>query len=471
MVTIDLTDVQGFLLRDYKRMAYSDFLLLQVTDAAPAKKWLKYISALITDATHIPENTCMNIGFTNHGLLALGLSQKNLDNFSKEFREGMVTPHRKRLLGDYEESAPEHWNWGGMDNERVDIMLMLFGATEQLLGTLREDILQQITNSGLKVVQRLDGHKMKDDKEHFGFRDLISQPSVAGSGIKGLKDNTVATGEFLMGHKNVYDVYPQSPLMKEEQGDINLLPADMDGSGLKDLGHNGSYLVMRQMQQHVDRFWNFMNDKTKKVDGTVDADASTRLAAKMVGRWPSGSPLVKFPDKDPGVLSDDNDFNYNKEDAEGMKCPFGSHLRRCNPRDSFEDNGHKESLKLSNRHRIIRRAMHYGSYETGSPVKTNIEGEVGLFFMCFNADISRQFEFIQYTWANSPRVKELYNDPDPLIGARKTPEHGTVNTQVFTIQEEPVSKCIEGIQRFVTIKGGAYFFYPSLTALRYLATL
>ena len=471
MVTIDLKDVQGFLLRGYKRMAYSNYLLLQVTDAALAKKWINEIQGSITDASHVPETTCMNIGFTNQGLLALGLSEENLGNFSKEFREGMVTPHRQRLLGDYDESAPENWNWGGTKNDRVDIMLMIFGATEELLNKLHGDVLQQINSSGLKVVIELDGHRLQDDKEHFGFRDGISQPSVEGSGIAGIPDNTVATGEFLMGHKNVYNVFPQSPLLTQEQGNMNLLPADMDGSGLKDLGNNGSYLVFRQMQQHVDKFWNFMNDKTKNEDGSVNEKESIKLASKMVGRWPSGSPIVKYPEKDPGVLSNDDDFNYADADPEGTKCPFGSHLRRCNPRDTFEDNGQKESLKLSNRHRIIRRARHYGSYETGSPSNTDIEGEVGLYFMCFNADISRQFEFVQHTWANTPRVRELYNDPDPIIGTMSHPEEMGETKQVFTIQQKPVSKCIDGLQRFVRIRGGAYFFYPSLNAIRYIASL
>jgi deferrochelatase/peroxidase EfeB len=94
---------------------------------------------------------------------------------------------------------------------------------------------------------------------------------------------------------------------------------------------------------------------------------------------------------------------------------------------------------------------------------------VGLLFNCFNADISRQFELIQYTWANSTKVKQLYNDPDPIIGARQTAHDGL--PQNFTIQACPVNKTVSGLQRFVTIKGGAYFFFPSITAIRYLATL
>ena len=102
-------------------------------------------------------------------------------------------------------------------------------------------------------------------------------------------------------------------------------------------------------------------------------------------------------------------------------------------------------------------------------MNTKTNGEVGLLFMCFNADISRQFEFVQYTWANYPKFKQLYNDPDPLIGVREIPCHG--QEQNFTIQDEPVSQSITGLQRFTHVKGGAYFFFPSVTTIKYLATI
>ena len=192
----------------------------------------------------------------------------------------------------------------------------------------------------------------------------------------------------------------------------------------------------------------------------------------MIGRWPSGDPLVKYPDADGKTLSDDNDFNYASADPNGLKCPYGAHIRRCNPRDSFEDDNPKESLKLTKRHRIIRRSKLYGTPFAGSPTNHTPEDEVGLLFMCFNADISRQYEFIQYTWAGYPKFKELYNDPDPIIGVREVPLEGQeMQEQNFTVQQQPVSKCIIGLQRFIQIRGGGYFFFPSITALRYLATL
>ena len=138
-----------------------------------------------------------------------------------------------------------------------------------------------------------------------------------------------------------------------------------------------------------------------------------------------------------------------------------------------------------NRHRIIRRARLYGDPFAGSPLNTTPHGEVGLLFNCFNTDISRQFELIAHTWANSTKTKNLYDDPDPIIGVidynfeddLKNPpsvfrqKEKEAPPQNFTIQSCPVNKTITGLERFVTIRGGAYFFFPSITAIRYLATI
>jgi len=329
--------------------------------------------------------------------------------------------------------------------------------------------LQQEFAPGLEEVLQLDGQTLPMNKEHFGFRDGISQPVIKGSGKKGPENEFINAGEFLMGYKNEYDVYPDTPLLGEDQGDVFLLPFDAAGTGKKDLGRNGSYMVMRQLEQNVKAYWEFMNEKTKNADGSVNTEESTKLASKMMGRWPSGAPVVKFPDKDPGGISDDDNFLYMDLDKDGLKCPFGSHLRRTNPRDNFEDNGPKESLRLTRRHRIMRRARLYGDPYEGSPVNYTPDGEVGPIFTCFNADISRQYEFIQYTWANYPKFKQLYNDPDPVCGVKQ--DAGQGGEQVFTIQAEPVNKYVTGLQRFVTVKGGAYFFFPSVTTINYLSTL
>lgn len=466
---LELKDIQGYVIRGYKYMMYSRYVMLNVTEPALAKKFLKNNAVDITNVTHHPTTHCLNFAFTLPGLKALGLAQENLDNFTREFREGMTTEHRQRLLGDFDSSAPAHWRWGGTNNEEVHILLMVFGANKEIALNYADQLKQQYITSGLKEVFSLDGQTLPYNKEHFGFRDGISQPTIKGSGREGPPEHDINAGEFIMGYKNEYNVYPDTPVLATLQGETTLLPLDASGSGNRDLGRNGTYMVMRQLQEDVDTYWNFMNDQTKNEDGTVNVDASTRLAAQMVGRWPSGAPIVKYPDADPGGISDDDNFFYTDHDSDGLKCPFGSHLRRTNPRDNFEDNGVKESIRLTRRHRIIRRARLYGDPYEGSPLNHSPNGEVGLMFTCFNADISRQYEFIQYTWANYPKFKQLYNDPDPICGVKENPLPGT--EQNFTIPGKPVNKYVTGLKKFVYTKGGAYFFFPSITTINYLSTI
>jgi Dyp-type peroxidase family len=469
MSQLELSEIQGFLVKEYKEMKYSKYFLLQVTEVTKAKIFISEIKANITTvATEITES-CMNIGFTSAGLKALGLVENNIRTFTREFREGMVTPHRQRLLGDYDSSDPKKWNWGGPKNDAIHLILMIFGKDESTIDSNTKILREKFETSGLKEVLLLDGQTFPNDKEHFGFKDGISQPAIIGSGVVGINNDNIKPGEFLMGYKNEYNVYPDTPLLIENQGNINMLSDDPSGRGNKDLGRNGTYFVLRQLKEDVNGFWNFLNEKTKNEDGSLNPDESTFLAAKMMGRWPSGAPLIKFPDKDPGGSSDDNDFNYVDTDKSGLKCPFGAHVRRTNPRDQFEETGPAESLKLTRRHRIMRRLRSYGENFTSSATHHNPAEEVGLLFGCFNADISRQFEFIQYTWANYPKFKQLYADPDPFIGVRENPDPET--EQNFTIPQITANKYITGLKSFVTVKGGAYFFFPSVTVVEYLSTI
>ena len=473
MDTLELDDIQGYIIRGYSNMQYSRFVLLQVSDAAKAKAWLNEISDSLTTANFPEKNmlpdTELNIAFTAPGLIKLGMSDQNLFSFSPEFREGMVTDHRRRLLNDFDSSAPELWEWGGPKNEVTHAVLLVFGKDKETCLNYYENLKSEFTANGFSERKQLDGQTLALNKEHFGFRDNIAQPIIKGSGRIGPESNMINPGEFILGYPNEYKVYPDSPLLKNDEGNMNLLPADSAGSGMKDLGRNSSYLVIRQMEQDVNAFWSFMNDKTKNEDGSINEAESTKLASKMFGRWPNGAPITLFPDQEPPGISDENDFGYADHDKDGLKCPLGAHSRRCNPRDSFEDANKKKSVMLSNRHRIIRRARLYGDPYVGSPLQKTPEGEVGLLFNCFNADISRQFELIYHTWGNSTKIKLLYNDPDPIISVRENPEHE--QPQNFTIQGCPVNKTITGLQRFVKIKGGAYFFFPSITAVRYLASL
>lgn len=469
MLELELSEIQGFLVRDYKEMPVSKYFLLQIGDASRAKKFIENISKKITTVVDKNEESFINIGFTGIGLSALGLHENNLRAFTREFREGMVTPHRQRLLGDHDSNDPSNWDWGGTKNEAIHLMLMVFNSTQENISTQTQQLRKEFVEFGLKEVFLLNSETFPEGREHFGFRESISQPAIIGSGVSGVNNDNIQPGEFLMGYKNEYNVYPDSPRLIDKQGNINLLADDPVEKGTKDLGRNGTYFVLRQLKEDVNGFWNFLNEKSKNEDGSFNPEESTKLAAKMMGRWPGGAPLVKFPDKDPGILTDDNDFVYTDTDRLGLKCPFGSHVRRTNPRDNFEETGPAESLQLTKKHRIMRRVRSYGEKYTASATQHTPVDEVGILFGCFNADINRQFEFIQYSWANYPKFKQLYADPDPFIGVKENPEPGVV--QQFTIPTETHNKYIDGLKSFVTVKGGAYFFFPSRTVVEYLSTI
>jgi deferrochelatase/peroxidase EfeB len=141
---------------------------------------------------------------------------------------------------------------------------------------------------------------------------------------------------------------------------------------------------------------------------------------------------------------------------------MGSHIRRANPRDALGPDS-ATALNSANRHRILRRGRSYG-HRLDNPM-VNDGGERGLHFICLNSDIERQFEFVQQTWINNPVFGGLDGEVDPLVG--NLPKGDCI----FTVQGQPLRTRVHGLSRFVTVKGGAYFFLPSMRALKYLASL
>ncbi len=464
--TLDLQDIQGMVTRGYSHLKHTAYLMLSLNNAERAKTWLANILPLVDSADHTQKKArTAHLAFGAAGLKALGLSASNLASFPFPFREGISTQNRNRVLGDYGENAPENWRWGATNNEHI--LLILHAKTAGDLAVFVEEQKTIAQNSGgLDLSYQTYGYLRDDNKEPFGFHDGISQPVIKGSGKPGPENDLIEAGEFLLGHKNEHGQYPTSPVIEDEQGTISLLPTAADGSGKKDLGKNGTFLVFRQMEQHVDAFWEFMEQRTKNADGSVNELEKIKLASKCIGRWPSGASLVNYPDSDPGGDLKNDDFGYADDDPNGLKCPFGSHLRRNNPRDAHRNYSKKQSLKITRRHRILRRGRNYELPSSDAAQKT----EVGLQFLCFNANIELQFEFIQHEWSNNNQMTHLSNDVDVLIGV---PAEGnpTNKERKFTLQSSPVNEFINVNERFVTIKGGGYFFFPSITALRYLSTI
>jgi Dyp-type peroxidase family len=187
------------------------------------------------------------------------------------------------------------------------------------------------------------------------------------------------------------------------------------------------------------------------------------LQVKMMGRWPSGAPLVLSPDQDDPTLGQDparnNEFLYHIDDPLGLRCPAGAHARRVNPRDAFRD----ELIGINRLHRIIRRSTSYGP-PLPDGVLDDDGVDRGIVFVAIQAQIRRQFEFVQTQWVNDGIFRGAPGEKDPIVG----PNDGT---GAFSIPRQPVRRRIGGLPRFVINRGGEYCFMPGLRALAWLAEL
>jgi Dyp-type peroxidase family len=456
---LDLPDVQGLVVRGYGRLPRAAFLLCSVEDDGAARALLGRWAGEITAAARRSDESALNIAFTAPGLQAIGLPKDAIDGFSAPFVEGMTTEHRGRLLGDVGDADPRRWAWGGPDNPAVHVLLLVYARTAELLDR-RVTALQESAAGALLPLGLLTTDELSPT-EAFGFRDGLSQPKMTGVPGATARDRTVPAGEFVLGYPNGYDQLTARPLLAPSADPAGILPRDRGGSGAADLGRNGSYLVFRQLRQDVDAFWSFVRERTLGPDGREDPAAQQRLAAKMVGRWTSGAPLVLAPDgDDPGLA--ENDFGYHATDPQGLACPLGAHIRRTNPRDSLDPRpGSAESLRVNDRHRLLRRGRSYTITGQSGPGVAPVER--GLHFLCLNANLARQYEFVQHTWVNNPAFNGLHDDGDPLVGPRGR------RGNTFTEQARPVRRRHRGLPAFVQVRGGAYFFLPGLAAVRYLA--
>lgn len=474
METLELKDIQGIIIRGYSNLPGAAFLLLRISDPTLAKKWLQVISPEITSGEERKPELALNIALTFNAMSALGLNKQVLDTFPLEFEDGMTTKHKQLFLGDFGNSAPDNWEWGGKNTDEVHILLMLYATDAGALQNLQDKHIAQLARYGLSEVTKLDTSVLYERKEHFGFQDGISQPTIKGLSRQDEPENMVSTGEFILGYKNEYNQYTPTPTAGDKDA-AECLPPSKAKLGKYDLGKNGSYMVFRQLKQDVELFWNYMQKSTQKENGESDAKEMVKLAAKMVGRWPGGAPVIVCPDEEIKDHNNDNKFDYRSVDELGLRCPFASHIRRSHPRDAL-DMDRLASMKVANKHRILRRGRSYGQPITEEmkpqdilQVK-DIQGERGLHFICFNADLGRQFEFIQNAWVNNPKFNGLHDERDPIIGNHHYPsDHKTTGT--FTIPDKTLRKRFTDVPEFVTVKGGAYFFMPGIRALKYLSCL
>ncbi|MEV4235576.1 peroxidase [Nocardia sp. NPDC049737] len=436
---LELDDIQHILLTRTPAMT-GRYEFLSFDDPAGARAWLTPLidrvqSAADARATMDSSDRWVTLAFTWHGMRALGVPEEVLATFPDEFREGMAA--RADILGDTGAAHPDNWV-GGLAGEDLHAIAILFARTDaehQRCTTEHDKLVARCP--GVRVLSFLDLNATPPfdyAHDHFGFRDRLSQPVIDGSGEAPTPGSGAALqpGEFILG-------YP------DEEGPPRALPRP------EVLFRNGSYMAYRRLQEHVGAFRNYLREHADTPDG------QELLAAKIMGRWRSGAPLVLTPDRDDPALGADpmrnNDFNYKEMDPHGYAVPLGAHARRLNPRDTAAN---------MNRRRMIRRGATYGPALPEDAPDDGVDRGIAAFIICVS--LVRQFEFAQNVWINDKTFHELGNEHDPICGT----QDGTFD---FTIPKRPIRKVHPGLPAFTTLTGGAYFFLPSISALRYLATL
>ena len=482
---LQTSDIQGVVLRGYRNLEHSAYLPIRFgDDLAATRDWLANLLPFITDARHrareerTREVRALHLAFTWSGLERLGLDRAALQQFPLPFREGMVSrAHRSRALGDVGDSSPDKWYWGS-EARPVDAILMLFAKAgkdesnaplQQMISEHRDRLSRAggcvvgtefaITGSFLPPPDK-SGPFSHLPAEHFGFVDGVSQPQIDQSWHVGEERSSrpspadlLRPGEFVLGYPAEDGArtpgIPLSPIRDR----LGLLPLTANGSGyVRDFGRNGSYLVVRQLQQHVGRFRAYTERAAAAAGGpTASVDA---VAARMVGRFPNGTPLRSTPQPS------SNQFGF-ADDPHGFECPIGAHIRRANPRDSLGADPAAAS-NATKRRRLLRRGRTYGAALPVGAVDSDGDDR-GLMFMCLNGDIERQFEFVQQNWINGTAFNGLYDESDPIIGRP--------SSDLMTVQANALRERLTHLERFVTVRGGQYFFLPGLGALRYLAHL
>ena len=436
---LEFDDIQHILLTRTPAIT-GRYEFLTFDTPAGGRAWLselldKVQSATAAVATMDASDRWVTLAFTWNGLRALGVSEDSLATFPDAFRQGMAA--RANILGDTGDAAPEHWV-GGLAGDDLHAIAILFSRTDEQYQksiAAHDDLLAR--TDGVRSLSYLDLNATPPfdyAHDHFGFRDRLSQPVIKGSGEEPTpgSGDPLEPGEFILG-------YP------DENGPVTVLPHPHE------LIRNGSYMAYRRLEEHVAVFREYLSEHADTPEG------EDLLAAKFMGRWRSGAPLVLAPEHDDPELGSDpmrnNDFNYKEMDPIGYACPLGAHARRLNPRDTAHN---------MNRRRMIRRGATYGpELPVGAP-DDGVDRGIAAFIIC--ADLVRQFEFAQNVWINDKAFHELGNEHDPICGT----QDGTLD---FTVPKRPIRKVHKGLPAFTRLRGGAYFFLPGIGGLRYLASL
>jgi Dyp-type peroxidase family len=454
-------EIQGGIVAPYVDVTHACLLFARIEDPERARDFLRGMLAresITFEGGRPREGPYINVAFTFQGLKRLGASPIELAAFPKEFREGMEA--RAGLLGDVRANHPENWQWpewnwdvldpGPIDTpplldrvrvkpSTIDVVIQLqdtedHGANaytwiDHPLNPTARALIGDPHDSGIRVMSAqptLYYHRQVNGRrvvtEHFGFVDEISQPRPDAQ----LVNDRVKLGDLVLGYENGRD---DSPFFDEH--DVRAIPGRTRGSLLD----NGSFLVVRKLEQHVDALTEAIARflKSYSVPWTRED-----VLGRLMGRSPDGVPVTN-----PEATT--NDFDYETDD--GSRCPFDAHIRRANPRTQGVP-------------RIARRAMSYGPLDDQDPA-----AERGMMFMAYNASLAEQFEVIQRWMTGGNSTRGYSGRPDPFL---RVQQEG--HKDLFLIPYQGHVLRFELDKPFVTLKWGLYLFAPSKTAIERLTS-
>jgi Dyp-type peroxidase family len=372
-----------------------------------------------------------------------------------DFRSGMKAPASLTALAD-----PPVATWEPAFQQDLHGMVLAAAESAAETATLVAHLHELIANAGAKVLHTQRGAAVHNTAgegiENFGYVDGRSQP--------------------LLLEEDIADE-------NRKAGSVQWDPAfALDAALLKDPGtsdsiSHGSFLVFRKLEQDV-RGFKLREQQVADLLGLKD-EARELAGALLVGRFEDGTP-VTLSDEARGTKPP-NDFNYRGDT--GQRCPFHAHIRKSNPRGSTGTGGETETqerMHLMPRRGIpyedIKRSVHPDELpeaKTLAEFKADVErhlptGGVGLLFMAYNQKIARQFIFTQQSWVNKSNFPAVPAGPhgiDPVIGQGP---NNPGDQKLFEEWDNSASRVVNnaGMAGFVKMKGGEYFFSPSLTFLR-----
>jgi Dyp-type peroxidase family len=491
---LDLDQIQGNVLPGFKK-DHQHFVFFSINDPAAARTWLNKLhtrlssAAIVLDAHRVwkrmkeqrgkePDAAhflLLNIALSAGGLAKL-ISKADVDGFEDVAFKLGLSEERSKLIGDpasaKEPGHAANWLVGGPKHP-VDGVLILASDDLTWLEEEQRKLAAELSAQGMKIehVDRGDvsaaptpGH------EQFGFKDLVSSPAVrgrwptapydfvtartlpSGAAFDALRADFAAPGNRLIWPGHIIFGYGRQAALDPRVYEAANTPKGPAWAA------NGSFMVYRRLRQHPDVFWRFVEDAAKRLAKTYPKSApdKDRLAACFIGRWKSGTPLTRSPDKDIGIVGDGlNYFTYDSKqapalpgdtapqaaDPDGLTCPVGAHIRKVNPRDQATDKGISEQTPP---HSILRRGITYATSDS----------DKGLLFVAYQSSIVDQFEFLMQMWMNKQRVPRPQAGCDPILS--QTPG------RVFSL---PIDGKVERIainKTFIEATGGEYFFAPSI---------